>query len=67
MYISHTRQPEKYACELWESSLRHLEYLRDASTDRVAQLAGHWASIPKVVGLIRTVAKYIFRLYTMWI
>ena len=29
--------------------------------DRVAQLAEHWASIPKVVGSIPTVARHIFQ------
>ena len=35
--------------------------------DRVAQLAGHWASIPKVVGSNPTVASYIFQAYPVWI
>ena len=30
--------------------------------DRVAQLAEHWASIPKVVGSIPTVVRHIFKL-----
>ena len=30
--------------------------------DRVAQLAEHWASIPKVVGSIPTVVRHIFQL-----
>ena len=30
-------------------------------SDRVAQLAEHWASIPKVVGSIPTVAGHIFQ------
>ena len=34
---------------------------------RVAQLAEHWASIPKVVGSIPTVAKYIFQACPVWI
>ena len=29
--------------------------------DRVAQLAEHWASIPKVVGSIPTVVRHIFQ------
>ena len=29
--------------------------------DRVAQLTEHWASIPKVVGSIPTVARHIFQ------
>ena len=35
--------------------------------DHVAQLAEHWASIPKVVGLIPTVARYIFQACPVWI
>ena len=36
-------------------------------TDRVAQLAEHWASIPKVVGSIPTVARRIFQACPVWI
>ena len=35
--------------------------------DRVAQLAEHWASIPKVVGSNPTVARYIFQACPVWI
>ena len=35
--------------------------------DRVAQLAEHWASIPKVVGSIPTVNRHIFQAYPVWI
>ena len=35
--------------------------------DRVAQLAEHWASIPKVVGSIPTVAGHIFQARPVWI
>ena len=35
--------------------------------DRVAQLAEHWASIPKVVGSIPTVAGHIFQARQVWI
>ena len=35
--------------------------------DRVAQLAEHWASIPKVVGSIPTVVRHIFQAYLVWI
>ena len=35
--------------------------------DRVAQLAQHWASIPKVVGSIPTVARHIFQACPVWI
>ena len=35
--------------------------------DRVAQLAEHWASIPKVVGSIPTVARHIFQACSVWI
>ena len=33
----------------------------------VAQLAEHWASIPKVVGSIPTVVRYIFQACPVWI
>ena len=35
--------------------------------DHVAQLAEHWASIPKVVGSIPTVAGHIFQAHPVWI
>ena len=35
--------------------------------DRVAQLAEHGASIPKVVGSIPTVVRHIFQACPMWI
>ena len=35
--------------------------------DRVAQLAEHWASIPKVVGSNHTVARHIFQACPVWI
>ena len=35
--------------------------------DRVAQLAEHWASIPKVVGSIPTVARHILQACPVWI
>ena len=35
--------------------------------DRVAQLAEHWASIPKVVGSNPTVARHIFQACPVWI
>ena len=34
---------------------------------RVAQLAEHWASIPKVVGSNPTVARHIFQACPVWI
>ena len=36
-------------------------------TDRVAQLAEHWASIPKVVDSIPTVARHIFQACPFWV
>ena len=36
-------------------------------TDRVAQLAEHWASIPRVVGSNPTVARHIFQACPVWI
>ena len=35
--------------------------------DQVAELAEHWASIPKVVGLIPTVVRHIFAASPVWI
>ena len=35
--------------------------------NRVAQLGEHWASIPKVVGSIPTVAGHIFQAHPVWI
>ena len=35
--------------------------------DRVAQLAEHWASIPKVVGSNPTVVRHIFQACPVWI
>ena len=35
--------------------------------DLVAQLAEHWASIPKVVGSNPTVARHIFQACPVWI
>ena len=39
-------------------SVRNITYSN--RPDRVAQLAEHWASIPKVVGSIPTVVRHIF-------
>ena len=36
-------------------------------SDRVAQLAEHWASIPKVVGSSPTVGRHIFQVFPVWI
>ena len=50
---------------------RNLTQFRNISysnqPDRVAQLAEHWASIPKVVGSIPTVARHIFQACPVWI
>ena len=35
--------------------------------DRVAEFAEHWASIPKIVGSIPTVARHIFQACPVWI
>ena len=35
--------------------------------DRVAQSAERWASIPKVVGSIPTVARHVFQACPVWI
>ena len=42
------------------------EYDECVATDRVAQLAEHWASIPNDVGSNATVARYIFQAYPVW-
>ena len=47
------------------ASLKNLEYSN--RPDRVAQLAEHWASIPKVVGSIPTVVRHIFQACPVWI
>ena len=39
----------------------------DRGVYRVAQLAEHWASIPKVVGSNPTVARHIFQACPVWI
>ena len=50
------------------TTVRRLEYQTNAlPTDSVAQLAEHWASIPKVVGSIPTVARHIFQACPVWI
>ena len=53
--------------DLWNTSplLCQLSYAN--RPDRVALLAEHWASIPKVVGSIPTVAGHIFQARPMWI
>ena len=53
--------------DLWNTSpmLCQLSYAN--RPDRVAQLAEHWASIPKVVGSIPTVAGHIFQARPVWI
>ena len=57
--------------DLWNTSpmLCQLSYAVTYSNrpDRVAQLAEHWASIPKVVGSIPTVVRYIFQACPVWI
>ena len=45
--------------------LRNITYLN--RPDRVAQLAEHWASIPKVVGSIPTVDRHVFQVCPVWI
>ena len=44
---------------------RNITYLN--RPDRVAQLAEHWASIPKVVGSIPTVDRHVFQASPVWI
>ena len=50
--------------DLWNTS-RNITYSN--RQDRVAQLAEHWASIPKVVGSIPTVVMHIFQACPVWI
>ena len=47
------------------SQFRNITYSN--RPDSVAQLAEHWASIPKVVGSILTVARHIFQACPVWI
>ena len=54
--------------DLWNiflSLFRNITYSN--RPDRVAQLAEHWASVPKVVVSIPTVARYIFQACPVWI
>ena len=44
-----------------------ISHTRTDHADRVAQLAEHWASIPKVVGSIPTVVRHIFQACPVWI
>ena len=55
--------------DLWNASpmLCQLSYAVRSRPDRVAQLAEHWASIPKVVGSNPTVARHIFQACPVWI
>ena len=53
---------------LWVLVTVRLYYFRlGQSIDRVAQLAEHWASIPKVVGSIPTAAGHFFQARPVWI
>ena len=48
-----------------QEQLRNITYSN--RSERVGQLAEHWASIPKVVGSIPTVARHIFQACPVWI
>ena len=47
--------------------IRTYDLWNTSSTDRVAQLAEHWAGIPKVVGSIPTMVRHIFQACPVWI
>ena len=49
------------------ASLKNMPGHGGPRPDRVAQLAEHWASIPKVVGSNPTVARHIFQACPVWI
>ena len=49
------------------ASLKNMPGHGGIRTYRVAQLAEHWASIPKVVGSNPTVARHIFQACPVWI
>ena len=49
------------------SELSLVNIIHSNRPDRVAQLAEHWASIPKVVGSNPTVARHIFQACPVWI
>ena len=59
------------ACDVILSAYPHrasLKNMPDHGGNRiVAQLAEHWASIPKVVGSIPTVVRHIFQACPVWI
>ena len=59
------------ACDVTQSILCYSESFRNITysnrPDCVAQLAEHWASIPKVVGSIPTVVRHIFQACPVWI
>ena len=57
------------ACDVTLSVYPHRASLKNMSNqpDRVAQLAEHWASIPKVVGSNPTVVRNIFQACPVWI
>ena len=48
-----------------QTQLRNIAYSN--RPDRIAQLAEHWAGIPKVVGSNPTVARHIFQACPLWI
>ena len=55
-------------CDISEQNLvPSISMLSNNNHDRVAQLAEHWASIPKVVGSIPTVVRHIFQACPVWI
>ena len=50
---------------VWRKEFRNIAYSNQP--DRVAQLAEHWASIPKVVGSNPTMVRHIFQACPVWI
>ena len=63
-----TRAHKKSRTQFWLSETSGIIYhLCSNRPDRVAQLAEHWASIPKVVGSIPTVDRHILQACPVWI
>ena len=54
------------ACDVTLSVYPHRTSLKNMPGHRVAQLAEHWAGVPRVVGSIPTVAGHIFRACPVW-
>ena len=68
MYAHHTKI--RGAKSARKKQTNNVAYFRNIAysnrPDRVAHLAEHWASIPKVVGSNPTVARHIFQACPVW-